>query len=273
MPAAPDALSAYRLAAVDLDGTLLGPDKTVSPANRAALARLADAGLEVVLASGRHRISMLPIAEQLPEVRWMVSAQGAFVSDLAGEQIVLERSMPPERAAEAMQICLHHHYPTIFYAPSGIFTLSEGAWIDRYGKLSGIRPALLTEQEALRMSVFKVLIYTDAARVDAFEQLPEVQAWDLYRVRSLDNVFEFAGADTDKGQGLAALGRHLDIDPSVMIGFGDAPNDLPMMDRVGLGVAMDHAWREVKVAADRVAPQGPPETSFARAVELVCSGR
>ncbi|MBC8134277.1 MAG: HAD hydrolase family protein, partial [Fibrella sp.] len=42
----------FRLAAVDLDDTLLGPDKEISRANYAAIHRLVSAGVHVVLASG-----------------------------------------------------------------------------------------------------------------------------------------------------------------------------------------------------------------------------
>ena len=52
----------YRLAAIDLDGTLLGPDHTISPANARAVARMQAAGIEVVLASGRHYGTMVAFA-------------------------------------------------------------------------------------------------------------------------------------------------------------------------------------------------------------------
>ena len=69
-------IRSVRLAAIDLDGTLLGPDLKISTENRSAVRRLADAGLEVVLASGRHYRAILPYALQLPEVKWIVSSQG-----------------------------------------------------------------------------------------------------------------------------------------------------------------------------------------------------
>ena len=56
----------YRLAAIDLDGTLLAPDHTISPANARAVERLQAAGIEVVLASGRHQGTMVAFARALP---------------------------------------------------------------------------------------------------------------------------------------------------------------------------------------------------------------
>ena len=59
----------HKLAAIDLDGTLLGPDHTISPANVQAVQRLQAAGIEVVLASGRHQGTMVAFARALPGVR------------------------------------------------------------------------------------------------------------------------------------------------------------------------------------------------------------
>ena len=49
----------FRLAAVDLDGTLLGPDKQIGPENAAAVQRLRDNGVIVIIASGRRLSSAI----------------------------------------------------------------------------------------------------------------------------------------------------------------------------------------------------------------------
>ncbi|MES2692576.1 MAG: HAD-IIB family hydrolase, partial [Verrucomicrobiota bacterium] len=63
-----------RLAAIDLDGTLLAPDLSISASNHRAIEQLQAAGIEVVIASGRHYSSILPLAAQLRGVKWIVSA-------------------------------------------------------------------------------------------------------------------------------------------------------------------------------------------------------
>ena len=71
----------FKLAAIDLDGTMLGADGIISPANRIAIKRLQGAGVQVVPASGRDFRSMLPYVEELPGVEWVVSSQGGEVAD------------------------------------------------------------------------------------------------------------------------------------------------------------------------------------------------
>ena len=92
-----------RLIAVDLDGTLLRTDRTLSPATIAAVAAAADRGLEVVVASGRtlsetrHLLAQLPQVHYLvgntntrssvPQVHYLVGNTGAFVLDLRDQHL------------------------------------------------------------------------------------------------------------------------------------------------------------------------------------------
>src|SRR3954464_4077667 len=91
----------FRLAAVDLDGTLLGPDLQISTENKDALRRLQDAGASVVLASGRHYQSMIPFAREIPGVAWILSAQGGEVSDLERKKILFQRFLERSLAQQA----------------------------------------------------------------------------------------------------------------------------------------------------------------------------
>ena len=59
------ALFPCRLAAVDIDDTLVGPDKQIGEANRAAVQRLRGLGCRVVLASGRRHENILPFHREL----------------------------------------------------------------------------------------------------------------------------------------------------------------------------------------------------------------
>ena len=73
-----------KLLLLDLDDTLLGKDLEISPANRAALAAAAAAGVRVTLASGRMFRSMRPYAEDLNLTLPLITYNGALARPLAG---------------------------------------------------------------------------------------------------------------------------------------------------------------------------------------------
>ena len=259
----------FKAVAIDLDGTLLSRDYTISEANHAAIHELQASGVEIILASGRHYVGMLQFARQLPQVNWMVSSQGAFTSDLDRKTVLHDSHLPVDHAAAIIDIGLEQQYAVIVYTKNGIFCLNEGEWTDFYVNLSGIRPTLADRQAILNDSIFKVVIIGPEERIEAGADFADIDAWDLYKVRSLKNVLEFAGRGTSKALGLKPLLDHLGIDVEQLAAFGDAPNDISMFKRAGYSVAMDSGWEEAKEAAHAVTPVGPPESAFARAVAML----
>jgi hypothetical protein len=79
----------------------------------------------------------------------------------------------------------------------------------------------------------------------------------------------FTAFGVDKAVGLAAVAKYYDVEPTEVIAFGDGNNDVAMLAWAGFGVAMSNARPSAKRAAKLVASPGNPETSFARAMEMV----
>lgn len=259
-----------RAVAIDLDGTLLSPDLTISDANRKAIESLHDAGVEIILASGRHYQSMLPFARTLPQVRYMVSAQGAYASDLENKLTLFESHMPESDARAAIEFGLAENLSVVVYTTEGLFSLTPPThWLDYYAKLAGITPTPSTPEFVLTLPVFKVVYFEHADRLDEVQKIPFLAESQLYTVRSLTNIFEQADPKTNKAAALQPVIEHLGLAPEHLATFGDGNNDIPMFEYAGYSVAMDHAWAEAKEAATLVVPKGTPETSFARGVQTL----
>ena len=90
-----------RLLAIDIDGTLLNPQFQIADADLAALRRAHDAGIEVVLVTGRRHTFALPIARMLPFDLGLISSNGAVTRSLSGE--TFHRDLLP--AATALKLC------------------------------------------------------------------------------------------------------------------------------------------------------------------------
>ncbi|MDP9263857.1 MAG: Cof-type HAD-IIB family hydrolase, partial [Acidobacteriota bacterium] len=94
---------AIRLLAIDIDGTLLDPSFQISPADLRALHGAHQAGVEVVLVTGRRHTFALPIARQLGFEPWLISSNGAITRSMRGEPF--HRDLLP--AATARKVCGH----------------------------------------------------------------------------------------------------------------------------------------------------------------------
>lgn len=261
----------FRLAAIDLDGTLLGPNLEISAANLRAVQRLRDAGLHVVLASGRHHESMRPHAEAVAGVEWLVSSQGAEVSDLARQRTVHAVFLDSVVARQAFEIAGRLGHGSIVYTEDGVFAPTDGheQWIEFYAQLSGHMPTREDVTDLFQRNIYKVLWLGEEAHLGALSARPELEPLDAYKVRTHRHVFEFLSTRASKAVGAAALAAHLGIAAESIVAFGDGDNDVPLFEWAGASVAMPHGWPEARRRASAVAPEGPPETALARAVELV----
>ena len=256
----------YRLAAIDLDGTLFGPDKTVSPENLAALRRLEAAGIEVVIATGRHRSRIHSALAHLPHTRWAVTSQGAAVLDLDADEVVAATYLPDTETRSLIELGDQLGFTPLLYDDTDVWSTRQDAGTELYARIVGGTPAVLTAAALTSVRAHKVVWIGSEEAVSKLPQHPAVRAMSLYHVQSLPGMYEFLPHGVTKGSGIAALARRLCVAPGEVVAFGDADNDIPMFEWAGASFAMPHGTPASIAAATAVAPDGPAGSAFARAV-------
>ena len=85
-----------KLAAFDLDDTLLLPEGTLSERARAAIEKAADLGMEIVLASGRSFSSLPAELLGMPQIHYAITSNGAAVNEVPSGKRILARCLSPE---------------------------------------------------------------------------------------------------------------------------------------------------------------------------------
>lgn len=259
-----------RLAAIDLDGTLLGPERTISQANLAAIKRLQANEVEIVVATGRHYDSMKPYALQVPGVRWVVSAQGAEVSDLSRQTMLRTRLMPVAEQRQVLELSKELGFTALLYGPEGIFTAAASEKdIAYYEHLSGCPVRQRGFEEMLALQAYKSVWVGSPELVKTLGTHPLLADVAMQKVHTWETLFEFMPLDVDKGTGLEVLSKHLNIPREACAAFGDAENDIPMFDWAGVSVAMPHSWPAAMARAKHVGPKASREEALAQAIDLV----
>ena len=264
--AAPRQGGAVRVAAFDLDGTLLDSSKNLSPGNRAALARAAAAGVVIVPATGRFWNGIPDCVRSLPFVRYAITMNGAQVWDAAEARSVAKSEIPVALALEAMRFAdgMDAIYDC-YRDGKGWMTASMQARAEEFAPdepyLRMIRemrspvPDLKENVAAVGRDVQKLIVW--ARRGTSSSPLREAFAArfpGLCFSSSTPNNVEINLAGTDKGRALLQLCDHLGIDRGGCLAAGDGLNDLEMVRAAGIGVAMGNAVPEVLAAADWIAP-------------------
>lgn len=260
-----------KLAAVDLDGTLLGSDGQISEGNVRAVQRLQHAGVQVMLASGRHYHSMQKFATRLPGVEWLVSCQGGELSDIA-RRLVLNREFLPEASArKALDLGRSLGLSSVTYNVDGIYTeAGRNRGLQLYTDLSGNAPQRIDVAKLFERPIFKIIWIGEAAsQIDRARAQVNGLAATAQPIRTHEHLLEFMPPGVSKASALKIMATRLSLTPSEIIAFGDGENDVPMFEWAGFSVAMPHGWPAAIKAATYTAPPGPADTAFARGVDML----
>ena len=255
---------AIRLAALDVDGTLLAPDNSITPATKEAIREAKAAGIEIVVCTGRAFVEVRDILRQLPEVRYLSCGTGAYALDVWTMETLYECSMPEELGRQAYRAvaqadCMVHFYTGL--------SVRHSRWcMDHFTDYMEEKMRTLMEQSHIIVDDLDAFVERYHGPVEklyvTFPNRAEYEkAYEAVRklpVFLTDGGWavdlEVMSRDTDKGVALRALAEKLGIAREQVLAMGDSGNDCAMLRYAGVGAAMGNAGEQAKKAADAIAP-------------------
>ena len=245
----------YKLVAIDLDETLLGPDHLISARNAEAIGKVRALGVKVCIASGRMHESTLAFANALELETPIISYNGAMVKDFRTGEVWLHTPLAAEPAQVVMDFCEQNNLQLNCYTHDRLYSKEETDWLklylDRTGSPWEIRPDF---PEFLRgVSPTKLLIVNTPEYTDSLvPYFKEIFGDTVYVVKTTDEYLEFLSPAASKARALAFVAERYSIAQSETVAFGDSYNDIPMVEWAGLGVAVGNAKPAVIAVADKV---------------------
>ena len=247
-----------RLIAADIDGTLLNPEFRISDLDSGALRRAHDAGIEVVLVTGRRHTFALPIAQMLGFDIWVISSNGAITRSLAGE--TFHRDMLPLDTCRKLVLGMREFRGNTVLT---FDTEAKGAIvIERMDELSAsiqrwleknlnfidfvipIEGALVTDPVQAMFCgtiprMHKVLSEIDGLSLDVTVLRTE------YPVRDL-SIVDVLNGGCSKGHALERWASHRGIPRKEVMAIGDNYNDIEMLAFAGYPFIMGNASEELR---------------------------
>lgn len=252
-----------KLVALDLDGTLLNDEKTITPRTAAAIRKALEQGVTVLPATGRTASGVPEQLTNIPGVRYALTSNGAAVVDLETGDSLVRLPFDAAMALRAYDVLepLGGSLSIFIHGRSYSEAKPEGQALEIVPQ--NLRSYFRTTR--IEVEDMRQTLRDNADAIEKFSILyPTLEdrdrAWQAVRracpsieiTTSIERNMELNAPGVSKGRGLMALAERLDLCPDQVMAIGDSGNDLTMIEAAGLGVAMGNATEEVKAAADVV---------------------
>jgi Cof subfamily protein (haloacid dehalogenase superfamily) len=242
----------YRLCAIDLDDTLLGPDHAVSPRNAAAVRAVVALGVTVVIASGRMHEATLRFVEQMGLETPIISYNGAMVKNPHTGEVWLHERIAGDVATAVLEFAHANSLQLNYYLNDHFYSAAYTSWAKLYHDRTQAPIELLPEMyetlpgtEPTKMIIVDSKALTDSLLAPFQERFGD----RLYVTKSNDEYLEMMPPQANKGVALAMVAAKFGITAAETIAFGDSYNDIPMLNWAGLSIAVGNAKPETRAAA------------------------
>ncbi|GAB6991581.1 Cof-type HAD-IIB family hydrolase [Paenibacillus pini] len=223
----------YKLLALDMDGTLLTNEHQISPETSSWIKRAQEHGIHVCLSTGRSFGNALPFGEQLGLATPMVTVNGSEIWR-APHDLYQRYLMDVDLIKKMYGIAAH--YDTWFWAYAVDHLYNKENWTTEIDGQEWLKFGFHTEDDDVRHQILM--------------ELQDLGGLEI--TNSSPHNLEINPQGINKATGIAQVCSLLGLEMSQVIAVGDSMNDLAVIQKAGLGVAMGNAQQVVKDEADVV---------------------
>jgi len=250
----------YKLLVVDIDGTLLDRNGAISAENKDALTGVGGSGIRVSLSTGRAVKACLGIINQLSLDGYHIFFDGALVGDPKSGQEVYVKPISEECARQIIEFVHRREIDLDLYSATRYFVERETWVTDIRRQFFGLEPTIvdfsqLWQKERIIKGTLVVFSAEERAKADDFcLHFKSRLSFSVTKTPAYPGVDFINVVDpvVSKGRALEALASFLRIPLTEVIAIGDGANDVSLLSRAGLAVAMGNAADELKAVADYV---------------------
>ena len=260
--------SAIRLLLADVDGTLVTPDKELTPRAIAAVRSLKEAGILFAVTSGRPPRGMSMLVEPL-ELTLPIAAFNGGVMVRPDMSVIEERTIPDDVTPKAIELIEGCVVVAWLYRGADWFVQDpKGPHVARESATVQFDPTVVDDYGPISTRVAKIVgVSDDPVALQAAVDAVRTQFGDhVSAAESQPYYADITHPEANKGFVAQYLAKTYSLEPEEIATMGDMPNDVLMFAHSGLSIAMGNASIEVQRAARKVTSSNTEE-GFAKAVE------
>ena len=262
-------MSEIKMITIDLDGTLLRSDGTVSQHTLDVLQKAREKGIIVAIATGRmyqgaHKYGEMLHLGDSP----LLLFAGGLIETLASKNILFQQPVSLADTTKVLALAKKYHWQMQTYIDDVLGVAEYGPLIQEYEQVTGCKAVVYGDAFYTPKGPSNKLLSrgTHEELVQRKEIIEREMPGKFMIAFSAPTFMEMMPQGVNKGVGIQRLGALYGITVPQIMALGDSQNDLDMLKAAGLSVAMDNAADEVKACADVVTASNNDD-GVAKAIE------
>lgn len=244
----------YKLIATDMDGTLLTDDHKISKENEEAIINIQKKGVKFVLASGRPSYAMFEAAKQLKMDElggYILAFNGGQLIDFSTKTLIFHEGLNKEDIKNIFNASKETGLPMVLYNNDTVWGSKDTPNVRFEAEMCKMNLKIFNSLEELENNniyeTTKCMLIGEPEEVKKAEVYMKNKYGKDYFIATSKPIFlEIANKNVNKGKTLKKLGEIENIKMEEMIAAGDGGNDAPLLEVVGMPVAVENAIEEIK---------------------------
>ena len=270
----------YKLAAIDLDGTMLNQYGIVTQRTKQAIERAQQRGIEVIIASGRPMDSIKAIAEEIKSEKYFISGNGAIIYDIQNDEIIYENTLKKQKTLDIIKICEENSIYYNIYTEKEIIAKNLQCNVLYYHKENLNKEEKNKTHINIVENIYDYIVDRDEKVVkiticdnnqvifnSIMRKLKEIEEIEVLEVSHMSRKIirqgsvdvpieyfytEISAQNVDKWNAIEFLKEKMQIKTEEIVVIGDNVNDKKMIENAGLGIAMGESTPVIKEVANQI---------------------
>lgn len=250
--------------ALDLDRTTLNVQGKLSKANEEAIRKAVAKGIHVCIASGRAFDTLPQDVVSIPGIEYAITSNGAAVYRIQDKQCLRSYVLTEQSVKKILE--LTKDFPVTYEGFIRGTAYAAKEYIEDPVKFGATEHAVAYVQSTRHLqddivSFLKQhddeldsmdIVVKDEAQKQKVIEVLKAEVEDIYITSSISQLVEISYKDAGKRSGVKFITEYLGLNPKQVAAFGDADNDIDMLEYAGCGIAMENASNGLLAVADAV---------------------
>ena len=250
--------------ALDLDRTTLNAQGKLSKANEEAIRKAVAKGIHVCIASGRAFDTLPQDVVSIPGIEYAITSNGAAVYRIQDKQCLRSYVLTEQSVIKILE--LTKDFPVTYEGFIRGTAYAAKEYIEDPVKFGATEHAVayvkstrhlqddivsFLKQHDDELDSMDIVVKDEAQKQKVIEVL-RAEVEDIYITSSISQLVEISYKDAGKRSGVKFITEYLGLNPKQVAAFGDADNDIDMLEYAGCGIAMENASNGLLAVADAV---------------------